>query len=131
MKKLNFTKSFEMLKIPITQGLYHSDIFYLYGEVCRILKRIDESEYYLNECLKFENFSPFVLFSLGLLYQEIYDYKKSNKYFKNFCKIIDSSDSYYQISKNYLQMNKKLKSAIYITKAINLNIPISIKSSFC
>src|SRR5690606_20496085 len=52
MKKLNFKKAYEMLKLPISQGLYHADIFYLFGEVSRVLKKLEESELYLLECLK-------------------------------------------------------------------------------
>jgi hypothetical protein len=88
MKKLNFKKAYEILLLPISQGMYHSDIFYLYGEVNRILKRLEESEKYLIECLKFEQHSPFVFYSLGLLYQELLNFKYSIWFFKHFVKII-------------------------------------------
>lgn len=88
MKKLNYIKSYEMLKLPIAQGLNHSDVFYLYGETCRICKKLEESEKYLLECLKFEHHSPFVFFSLGLLYQEMQEYKFSILFFKRFLNIM-------------------------------------------
>jgi tetratricopeptide (TPR) repeat protein len=88
VKKKQFKKAFEILKLPIQQGVYHSDIFYLYGEVCRVLKKMEDSEKYLLECLKFEFHSPFVFYSLGLLYQETSQHKYSISLFKHFLKII-------------------------------------------
>jgi tetratricopeptide (TPR) repeat protein len=121
MKKLNFKKSYEMLKLPISQGLYHADIFYLFGEVCRILKKLEESEKYLLECLKFEHHSPFVFYSLGLLYQELLEFRYSVCFFKHFVQILGTADSHYQLSKSYIGLKKNLKAAIHITKAININ----------
>lgn len=88
MKKLNYKKAFEILKLPIIQGVKHSDIFYLFGEVNRILKQYENSEKYLLEALMFEMHSPYVFYSLGLLYQEINNYKESVKMFKHFIQII-------------------------------------------
>jgi len=121
MKKFNFKKAYEMLKLPITQGLRHADIYYLFGEVCRILKKLEEGETYLLECLKFEHHSPFVYYSLGLLYQEILQHKYSNCFFKHFVGLLSNSDGHFQLAKSYLALNKTLKSAIHITKAIELN----------
>jgi tetratricopeptide (TPR) repeat protein len=121
MKKLNFKKAYENLKLPISQGLSHADVYYLFGEICRILKKLEEAETYLLQCLKFEHHSPFVFYSLGLLYQEIEQYKYSVSFFKHFTCLIQTSDAFYQLAKSYFGLNKSLKSAIYITKAINLN----------
>jgi len=121
MKKLNFNKAYEILKFPISQGLCHSDIFYLFGDVCRILKKKEESEKYLLECLKFEQHSPYVFNSLGLLYQELSNYKISQSFFRHFLEILVTSDTYYQMSKNYMALKKYLKAAIHITKAIEIN----------
>jgi tetratricopeptide (TPR) repeat protein len=121
MKKLNFTKAYEVLKLPISQGLKHSDIYYLFGEVCRVLKKLEESEQYLLECIKYEQHSPFVFYSLGLLYEEQIDYKKSIWFFKHFVDVLETADAHYHLSKNYLNLNKNLKAAIHITKAIEKN----------
>lgn len=121
MKKLNFKKSYEMLKLPISQGLYHADIFYLFGEVCRMLKKLEDSEKYLLECLKFEHHSPFVFYSLGLLYQELQEFRYSVCFFKHFVQIIETGEAHYQLSKSYIGLKKNLKAAIHITKAININ----------
>ena len=121
MKKLNFKKCYEILKFPICQGLLHSDVFYLFGENCRILKKLDEAEKYLLECSKFQQHSPFVFYSLGLLYQELDDFKYSVSFFKLFIGLMETADGHYQLSKSYLRIKKILKSAIHITKAININ----------
>ena len=121
MKKLNFKKAYEMLKIPLSQGLAHADIFYLYGEVCRILKKFEEGEKYLLHCLKFEHHSPYVFYSLGLIFQEMLQYNYSNTFFKHFISLLNSPDAHYHMAKNYIQLNKNLKAAINITKAIENN----------
>ena len=63
MKSLNFKKAYEVLKFPIVQGIKHSDIFYLYGEVCRVMKNYEESEKYILDALRFEKHSPYVYYS--------------------------------------------------------------------
>jgi len=121
MKKLNYKKAYEMLKLPIIQGVRHSDIYYLFGEVNRIMKVYDDGEKYLLEALLFEKHSPYVFYSLGLLYQEINNFKESVSMFKHFMQILETSDAYFQMSKSYSGLKKYLKAATHITKAINLN----------
>ena len=90
MKKLNYKKAYEILKLPIIQGIKHSDLYYLFGEVNRILKLYENLniEKYFLEALLFEHHSPYVFYSLGLLYQEINNYKESVSMFKHFLQII-------------------------------------------
>jgi len=121
MKKLNYKKAYEVLKLLIVQGVKHSDIYYLFGEVNRIMKVYDDGEKYLLEALLFEKHSPYVFYSLGLLYQEINNYEESVSMFKHFLQILETADAYYQISKSYSGVKKYLKAATNTTKAINLN----------
>ncbi len=76
------------MKLPIEQDVYHSDLFYLYGDICRIIKKNDEAEKYLVECLRFEYHSPFVFYSLGLFYLETDKFNYSITLFKHFLKIM-------------------------------------------
>jgi tetratricopeptide (TPR) repeat protein len=86
--KLQIQEAYDLLILPIEQGVVHSDIFYLYGEVCRVLKKLNESEKFLLDCLKFEYHSPFVFYSLGLLYYEKGEYKYSISFFKHFMQLM-------------------------------------------
>jgi hypothetical protein len=88
MNKYNFSKAYEILKIPIIQGLHHADIFYLFGENCRLLRKYSESERYLIESFKFEKHSPFSYYSLGLLYFEFSLFSDALSLFKHFSKIL-------------------------------------------
>ncbi len=121
MKKLNFRKAYEILKLAISQGMYHSDIFYLFGEICRIIKKPQESENYLLQSLKFQQHSPYVFYSLGLLYQEIEEYKYSICFFKHFLQEISSAEAFYEIARSYSFLKKDLKAAINLTQAISLD----------
>ena len=59
------------------QGIKHADIFYLFGEACRVLGLYEDGEKYLLDALRFEQHSPYVYYSAGLLFQEIQQFKKS------------------------------------------------------
>jgi hypothetical protein len=121
IKNYKFKTAYEKLKSAIHLGIYHSDLFYLYGEVNRILKNYQESEDYLLLSLNFELHSPYVFYSLGLLYQEVSQYKYSNTFFKLFNQLLNNADVHFQMAKNYSQLGKFIKAAEQLTKAIELN----------
>ena len=121
IKKYKFKQAYNNLKSAINLGIYHSDLFYLYGEVNRILKNFQESEDYLLLALNFELHSPYVFYSLGLLYQEISQFKYSNIFFKLFNQLLENPDVHFQMAKNYSQIGKFIKAVEQLTKAIELN----------
>ena len=121
IKKYKFKTAYNNLKSAINLGIYHSDLFYLYGEVNRILKNFQEAEDYLLLALNFELHSPYVFYSLGLLYQEISQFKYSNIFFKLFNQLLENPDVHFQMAKNYSQINKFIKAVEQLTKAIELN----------
>lgn len=88
MKKLQFNRAYEILKLPILKGLKHADVYYMFGEVCRLLKKLEDSERYLLEAIKFECYSPFAFLSLGLLYQELGQHKNAINFLKHFTDIM-------------------------------------------
>lgn len=121
ISKSNYTCAYDQLRPLIVQGLYHSDLFYLYGEVCRLIKRMEEAEDYLLLSLNFAHHSPYVYYSLGLLYQEVAQLKYSNSFLKKFNIEIETAEAHFELAKNYFAMKKYLKSADQSTKAILLN----------
>lgn len=63
----------------------HADIYYLLGEVCRLLKQYKESEYSFLEALRFEIHSNMCYFSIGQLYLEYgKQYSNSIKMFEKY-----------------------------------------------
>ena len=118
MKKYKFTSALDLLSSAVHVGIYHSDLFYLYGEVNRILKHFQPAEDYLLLALNFEMHSPYVFYSLGLLYQELSQFKYSNSFFKLFLQLINKADVHFQMAKNYSQIGKYIKAAEHLTKAI-------------
>ena len=121
MKKYKFASAAELLSSAIRLGIYHSDLFYLYGEVNRILKQFQLAEDYLLLALNFEMHSPYVFYSLGLLYQELSQFKYSNSFFKLFLQLLNKADVHFQMAKNYSQLGKYIKAAERLTKAIEGN----------
>ena len=93
----------------------------MYGEVNRILKNFKESEDYLLLSCNFELHSPYVFYSLGLLYNEIKEYKYAINFFKLFNQLIDNSEVHFNLAKNYFLDKKYVNAGKEINKAIELN----------
>ena len=113
--------AYNLLKEIISTGEYHSDLFYLFGEVNRILKNYQNAENYLLLALNFEIHSPKVFYSMGLLYQELKQYSYSNIFLKLFIRLINTDNAHYIRAKNYVMLGDYLKAAKEMTIAIDMN----------
>ena len=121
IKHKKYLMAYNLLKETISCGEYHSDLFYLFGEVNRILKNYQNAENYLLLSLNFEIHSPKVFYSMGLLYQDLKQYSYSNIFFKLYLRLIDSDYVHYLRAKNYTLMGEYLKAAKEMTVAIEMN----------
>ena len=121
IKKKRLKQAYILLKQTVSTGHQHSDLFYLYGEINRMLKQNNVAENYLINALKFELHSPYVFYSLGLLYQDMKDYKNSIKFFKLFNRLLDNADVHFQIALNHFNLKDFVNAAEEISKAIDLN----------
>ena len=119
LSKGKYEECYDKLKSLLEKGLSHPDLFYLYGETCRKLKIMEDSEKYLILCMNFENCSPYVYYSLGLLYDECGEYKYSNYFLKKSLNFFNDSNIYFILSKNYFKLNKNLKALKRISEAID------------
>ena len=113
--------AYNLLKEIISTGEYHSDLFYLFGEVNRILKNYQNAENYLLLALNFEIHSPKVFYSMGLLYHELKQYSYSNIFLKLFIRLINTDNAHYLRAKNYVMLGDYLKAAKEMTIAIDMN----------
>ena len=114
-------QAYILLKQTISTGHQHSDLFYLYGEINRMLNQNSVAENYLINALKFELHSPYVFYSLGLLYQDMNNYNNSIKFFKLFNRLLDNADVHFQIALDYFNLKDFVNAAEEISKAIDLN----------
>ena len=121
IKNHKYMHAYYLLRNTIAAGEYHSDLFYLYGEVNRILKNYEEAEDYLLLALNFEIHSPYVFYSMGLLYQNLNQYNYSNIFLRLFQRLINNDNVHYLISKNYMKIGDLLKAAKEMTIAIKMN----------
>ena len=121
IKHKKYLMAYNLLKETISCGEYHSDLFYLFGEVNRILKNYQNAENYLLLALNFEIHSPKVFYSMGLLYQDLKQYSYSNIFFKLYLRLIDSDYVHYLRAKNYTLMGEYLKAAKEMTVAVEMN----------
>ena len=113
--------AYNLLKEIISTGEYHSDLFYLFGEVNRILKNYQNAENYLLLALNFEIHSPKVFYSMGLLYHDLKQYSYSNIFLKLFIRLINTDNAHYIRAKNYVMLGDYLKAAKEMTIAIDMN----------
>ena len=120
IKNHKYMHAYYLLRNTIAAGEYHSDLFYLYGEVNRILKNYEEAEDYLLLALNFEIHSPYVFYSMGLLYQNLNQYNYSNIFLRLFQRLINNDNVHYLISKNYMKIGDLLKAAKEMTIAIKM-----------
>ena len=121
IKHKKYILAYNLLKEIISTGEYHSDLFYLFGELNRILKNYQNAENYLLLALNFEIHSPKVFYSMGLLYQNLKQYYYSNIFFKLYLRLIDDDNVYYLRAKNYYYLGNYLKAAKEMTTAIEMN----------
>ena len=121
IKKKKLKQAYILLKQTISTGIQHSDLFYLYGEINRVLRQNNTAENYLIKSLKFELHSPFAFFSLGLLYQDMKQYQNSNKFFSLFNRLLDNADVHFQMAINYFNLKDFVHAAEEMSKAIDLN----------
>ena len=120
IKKKKLKQAYILLKQTISTGIQHSDLFYLYGEINRILRQNNTAENYLIKSLKFELHSPYAFFSLGLLYQDMKQYQNSNKFFSLFNRLLDNADVHFQMAINYFNLKDFVHAAEEMSKAIDL-----------
>jgi len=121
IKKLEIKQAYILLRKTISTGIQHSDLFYLYGEVNRLVKQNKVAEEYLLKALKFELHSPYVFYSLGILYQDLKQYQNSNKFFKLFSRLLNNADLHFQMGINYFYMKDYVSAAEELSNAIELN----------
>ena len=121
IKNHKYVSAYYLLRNTISTGEYHSDLFYLYGEVNRVLKNYQNAEDYLLLALNFEIHSPYVFYSMGLLYQNLNEYNYSNIFLKLFQRLIDNDKVHFLIAKNYMGMGELIKAAKELTIAIEMN----------
>ena len=130
IKHKKYILAYNLLKEIISTGEYHSDLFYLFGELNRILKNYQNAENYLLLALNFEIHSPKVFYSMGLLYQNLKQYYYSNIFFKLYLRLIEDDNVYYLRAKNYYYLGNYLKAAKEMTTAIEMNNEIDYYYKF-
>ena len=122
LQKNKLEKAYKVLSGALKSGVQHPDLFYLYGEVCRKLKYMEDAEKYLLLCLNYKNCSPYVYLSLAQFYEETGQMKYSKNFYKK-CMLYFNNDPsiYYNLGINYMKINKPLKALNYLSEAINLD----------
>jgi tetratricopeptide (TPR) repeat protein len=129
LQKNKLNEAYNILSSAVKAGIIYPDLFYLYGEICRKLKYMEDAEKYLLICLDYKNCSPYVYLSLAQLYKEIGQIKFSKNFYKKCLLHFNKASIHYNLGINYIKLNKPLKAINYFTEAIKLepNQPLFYK----
>lgn len=84
LRKQDVANAYNCLKQLLQRGHSHADLYYLYGEVNRLMGKLSIAEQSLLKALRFELQSPYTFYSLGLVYMENKRYDKSLPLFYKF-----------------------------------------------
>ena len=68
IRKGKINEAYKILKTAIEEKANHSDIYYLYGEICRIKGDLKESEKHLLNSIKFTIHPYYSYYSLAIIY---------------------------------------------------------------
>ena len=95
-KKIHLARELldDILSDPSVQ---HADLFYLSGEVFRLLGLYEEAQNHLIEALKFNVHPPYVYNSLGQVERELNNIPRSISLFKHFVHLIETPESHFQL----------------------------------
>lgn len=119
--KKQYIEAKELLLGIISKEVKHSDVFYLLGEVQRILGSFQEARKNLLEALRYEVHSYFVYESLGMTYFELGDYANALKLFRKFLEFSESDFIHFYVAKCFIRMENHVDAAVHLSKAIEIN----------
>ena len=103
IKKLKIKQAYILLKKTILTNIQHSDLFYLYGEINRLIKQYKTAEFYLLKAIKFELHSPYVIIFLSLLLLQCLSNIQAKTFYIFYCYIDSPSYNFYIYQIYYLQ----------------------------
>ena len=102
ISKTHYLKAIKLLESLISQGIAHSDIYYLLGESYRLLENYEKSEENLHKSLLMKIHPPHAYFSLGKLYQSQLRYREAIQQFQEFLKRIENADGHYELGRSFM-----------------------------
>ena len=121
IKKGTIDTAFHELADAIDRGIVHADIFYFFGDLSRVKGLQEQAEKYLLAALRFQSFSPYVYYSLGLLHSTLHNWKKCAAFFSLFLNILETSESHFELSKALKEMHAYTESLAHLTRAIEMD----------
>ena len=63
-----YDKADKILTREIEKGTFHSDLYYIYGELKRLEGDMQEAEFHLKNAMAAKLHTPYAYYSLGLIY---------------------------------------------------------------
>ena len=113
--------AFEELQEAVNEGIKHADVFYMLGEVNRLLKNYKESVKYLLEAMRFKLHSPYTYYSLGRSYSSLGEHDKAVQMIEHFLELIEIPEAHYDVAKALSELQDNTASLIHLTRAIELD----------
>ena len=117
----DFDSAFRYLADMIDKNIAHADIYYLFGEVSRLKGLYDQAIKYLTKATTFQMHSPYVYFSLGLLYIDTGHLIKAKEILSQFAEKANDPEGYFWLGKALSDSGQYSKSLSALSTAIKLN----------
>lgn len=105
----------------LASGYENSDLYYLLGEVQRILGQLTYAEQDLLKALTFEVHSPKIFISLGLIYNKKHDWQKAASCITKFLTTVDTPEARFQLGLALIGLKRDSEAVIHLTKAIEMD----------
>ena len=87
------------LERKISMGTKHADVYYLAGELQRLLGNPDEAEAHLLNAIAMKVHTPYSYYSLGLVFIDLGNYSRAIPVLKHFATLKETSEAYYALGK--------------------------------
>jgi tetratricopeptide (TPR) repeat protein len=116
-----------LLESIVSQGINHSDVFYLLGESYRLLESHEKAQEMLQKAIYMKVHPPYAYFSLGKVFQAKQMFRESIEQFQEFLHRIENADGHYELGRSFMWMGyfeeavEEFSVCIDMKKHINLD----------
>ena len=93
----NLKEAKEIMHSIESSGFYNSDVYYLSAQIDRKLGLVDQAEKKLIKALTYSVHTPYVFFSLSLIFNQTKRHSKAIRCLKKFLTLVETPEAHYQL----------------------------------
>ena len=105
----------ELLNVLFNDGFNHSDLHFLIGEAYLQKNDLVKSEKHLLQSLRFQIFTPQVLYSLGVLYNRKSMWGRAARCLRKYLSEVETAEAHYEMGFALNRLLSHGEAAIHLT----------------